>query len=117
MEVIPHPARAYSRKFPLPIYFEVYNLTLGSTGVSAYTIEYKIIQHEKKKKRFWERFEKAKPVISSRFDGSGFSEDEPLHVTVNTENLAKGSFDFLITLTDNLSGIVAYRRGTFSLVD
>ena len=117
LDVIPHPLRAYSRSVSMPLYFEVYNLTTDATGVSSYTVEYKIIPHERDKKRFWQRFRQSTPVISSRFHSSGYGETEIQHITVNMENLKKGSFDLLITLTDDLSQQVTFKRGTFSLID
>ncbi|MFQ5511748.1 MAG: GWxTD domain-containing protein [Candidatus Krumholzibacteriia bacterium] len=117
LEVIPHPLRAYSRSVPMPIYFEIYNLTTDERGVSSYTVEYKIIPHNKEKKHFWQRYRQATPVVSSRFRSSGFGDNEIQHITVNTENLKKGSFDLLITLTDDLSQQVTFKRGTFSLID
>ncbi|UCG53131.1 MAG: GWxTD domain-containing protein [Candidatus Latescibacterota bacterium] len=117
LEVIPHPVRAYSRSYPLPLYFEVYNLTLDDRGVSSYTIEYKIIPHSKKKKRFWERFAEATPIVASEFQSSGYSPFETQYIFVRTENLAKNSYDILITIRDELSQKVAFRKGTFSIVE
>jgi hypothetical protein len=117
LEVIPHPVRAYSRSYPLPLYFEIYNLALDDRGVSSYTIEYKIIPHSKKKKRFWERFREATPIVASKFESSGYSAYETQHISVRTENLAKNSYDILITIKDDLTQAVAYRKGTFSIVE
>jgi GWxTD domain-containing protein len=117
LEVIPHPVRAYSRKIPIPIYFEIYNLTLDRQNVASYTIEYKVIPHSKEKKRFWDRFSTATPVVSSKFQSSSFSDNDIQHIFLKTGNLSKGSYDLLITVTDDLSGAVTFRRGTFSLVD
>ena len=117
LDVVPHPVRAYSRSFPMPIYFELYNLMLDDRGVSSYTLEYKIIPHTKQKKGFWERFDGATPVVSSKFQSSGFSTHETHHLFVHMENLKKGSFDLLITLTDDITQQVVFQKGTFSLID
>lgn len=117
LDVVPHPVRIYKRSFPMPIYFELYNLTLDSRGVSSYTLEYKIIPHTKKKEGFWERFRGATPVVSSKFQSSGFGVNEAQHLFVHMDNLSKGSFDLLITLTDDFTQQVAIQKAAFSLVD
>jgi GWxTD domain-containing protein len=116
LEVIPHPVRAYSRQVPIPIYFEIYNLTLDRQNVASYTIEYKVMPHSTEKKRFWDRFSGATPVVSSKFQSSSFSDTDIQHIFLKTSNLRKGSYDLLITVTDDLSGAVTFRRGSFSLV-
>jgi GWxTD domain-containing protein len=117
LEVIPHPYRAYSKTFPIPLYFEVYNLALDGRGVSSYSIEYRIIRAPSKKNDFLERFRSTPPEVSSRFESSGQGEDETQHILVDTKNLSKGVYEILITVTDNLSAEVAYRKGTFSIID
>jgi GWxTD domain-containing protein len=117
LEVIPHPYRGYSRTFAVPIYFEIYNLTLDDRGVSSYTVEYKIVPHARTKTRFWDRYRGTAPVVSSKFQSSGFGADEVQYVFVHTENLEKGAYDFLITVTDDLSQSVNFKKGTFSIID
>jgi GWxTD domain-containing protein len=117
IEVVPHPVRAYSRSFAMPIYFELYNLTLDDRGVSSYTIDYRIIPHSARKKDFWDRFEGSSTVVSSTFQSSGVSPHETQYLYLNMENLKKGTYDFLITLTDDITQQTVFQRGTFSLVD
>jgi GWxTD domain-containing protein len=117
LEVVPHPLRAYSRSFPMPIYFEIYNLSLDQRGVSSYTLEYKIVPHTQEKRAFWERFEKETPVVASKFQSSGVGADETRQLLIRTENLSTGAFDFLITLTDDRTQQVVFQKGTFSLVE
>ncbi|MEJ2722639.1 MAG: GWxTD domain-containing protein, partial [bacterium] len=117
IEVIPHPVRAYSRSYPLPLYFEIYNLMPDSRGVSSYTVEYKIIPHSKKKEHFWQRFDETAPVVASEFQSSGYGGSETQYINVGTENLSRGSYDLLVTITDDLTKSVTFRKGTFSIVD
>jgi hypothetical protein len=117
LEVIPHPVRAYSRSFALPLYFEIYDLGLDERGVSSFTVEYRIIPHLKEKKLFWDRFGETATIASSEFESSGYSDHEVQHILVRADNLNRGSFDILVTVTDTLTGAVAYRKGTFSIVD
>ncbi|MCZ6765505.1 MAG: hypothetical protein O7D32_01100, partial [bacterium] len=117
LEIVPHPVRAYNLNGRLPIYFEVYNLSPDTRGITTYTVEYKIIPHTKDKKRFWKQFGETPPVVASKFQHSSYGKDDIQHITVNTDNLSSGSYDFLITLTDDLTGEIAFKKGTFSLID
>jgi hypothetical protein len=117
LHVVPHPLRVYKKAFAIPIYFETYNLALDGQGSSSYTVEYKVIPHSREKKRFWERFEETTPVVSSSYDASGYSGDEPHYFRLGTENLWKGSFDILITVYDQIAQATTYRKSTFSIID
>jgi GWxTD domain-containing protein len=117
LEVVPHPLRRYPRGSTVPVYFEVYNLGLDEDGLANYTVEYRIVPHEGQKKRFWDRFDGPTPAASSRFKSSGYSADEPLFVKIESENLAPGAYDFLVTVKDEYWQSVAYRRATFRIVE
>jgi GWxTD domain-containing protein len=117
LEVIPHPYRAYSRTFAIPLYFEIYNLALDARGVSSYSIEYAIIRQSSKKQDFLERFRGTPAEVASRFESSSQGENDTQHILVRADNLAKGSYEILVTVKDNLSNQVAYRKGTFSIID
>jgi GWxTD domain-containing protein len=117
LHVVPHPLRVYKKAFPIPIYFETYNLALDDRGSTSYMVEYKVIPHSREKKRFWERFEDTTPVVSSSYDASGYGADEPHYFRLGTENLWKGSFDILITVYDKIKQATTYRKATFSIID
>ena len=93
------------------------NLRLDDTGLSSYTVEYKIVPHSPQKEHFWERYENIVPAVSSRFKSSGVSTDEQQHLTLKTDTLKKGSYDFLITVRDENAQTVAYRKASFSIVE
>ncbi len=117
LEIIPHPLHAYKKGFVIPIYFEIYNLRLDWKGTSAYTIEYKIAPKTFKKYQFWDRYKNIKPVVSSSFTGSGSTKDEPHHLSIRTDNFAKGSFDLFITVKDENAQMAAFRKTSFSILD
>lgn len=117
LEIIPHPIHAYKRSFPIPIYFEIYNLRLNDAGTSSYAVEYKIVPHSNHKEHFWERYENILPAVSSRFEGSGLSPDEQQHLILKTETLKEGSYDFLITVRDEYAQTIAYRKASFSIIE
>jgi hypothetical protein len=117
LEVIPHPLRSYRKEAPVPVYFEVYNLGVGDDGTSSYAVEYRIVPHSSNKTGFWDRFRGEGAAVSSRFQSSSYGANDALHVSVGTENLHKGTYDFLVTVTDEVSHEVAYRKATFSIVE
>ncbi len=117
LEVIPHPIRRYQRGDVVPIYFEVYNLDTGVDDLTSYTVEYRIVPHSPKRTRFWDRFGAQDPVVSSKFSSSGYARDEPLHISVRTDNLWQGAFDFLVTVKDNTNEEITFRRATFRVVN
>ena len=117
LEVIPHPYRAYSRTFAIPLYFEIYNLALDARGVSSYSIEYAIIRQSPKKQDFLERFRGTPAAVASSFEASSQGQNDTQHILLNAGNLAKGTYEILVTVKDNLSNEVAYRKGTFSIID
>jgi GWxTD domain-containing protein len=117
LEVIPHPYRAYSRTFAIPLYFEIYNLALDARGVSSYSIEYAIIRQSPKKQDFLERFRGSPAEVASRFESSSQGDNDTQHILVRADKLAKGTYEILVTVKDNLANEVAYRKGTFSIID
>ncbi|MCH7549332.1 MAG: hypothetical protein IH969_07355 [Candidatus Krumholzibacteriota bacterium] len=117
LEVIPHPIRRYRQGVGIPVYFEVYNLGINEEGLSNYEIEYRIVPHSTDKKRFWDRFADESLVISSKFRSSGFNADEPLHITIGSENIKPGTYDLLITVKDEYWQAITYRRSTFRVVE
>lgn len=117
LEVIPYPLRRYRQGDAIPIYFEVYNLGLGDDGMSSYTVEYRIVPHSGEKTRFWDRFDSGTTVATSRFQSSGYSADEPLYVTIESENIKPGLYDFLVTVKDEHWQSVTYKRATFRIVE
>jgi len=118
IEVVPHPTRRYAESGgSVPVYFEVYNLGTGVDDRTQYTVEYRIVPHSSQKSGFWNTFDGDDPVVSSQFTASGYRRDETQYVTFNTENLDDGIYDFLVTVRDQTTQDVAFRRSTFRIVD
>jgi len=115
LEVVPHPARRYRQGDELSTYFELYNLRTQD-GRTSYEISYRIMTHSKKKSGYWDEGG-GEPAIASRFNGSGFAQDEPLHLTVHTKNLKPGTYDFLISITDLNAADTVRRAAPFKVVD
>lgn len=117
LEAVPHPLRRYARSGAVPVYFEVYNLELDDDGLSQYTVEYRITPHSPRKRSFWDQFEGESPIVSSRFESSSYGSTDQLYISVGTENLREGAFDLMITVTDEITQAVVFRKATFQIVE
>ncbi len=115
LQVVPHPLRAYRRPFPVHLYFEIYGLDTDKAGLAFYTVEYRIIPLEKRRKG--PVFEDIQPAISSRFETSGFGGRQVQRLTIATENLWKGSFRLVVSVKDRRTFQVVEGGSKFSILD
>ncbi len=115
--VVPHPIRRYAVGSPVPVYFEIYNLGINREGVSEYEVEYRVAPHPDRKRGLLDRFRGADAVFSSRFKASGYSATEPTHITINTENLEPGLYDFMVRVKDEFWQSEELREATFRIVE
>jgi GWxTD domain-containing protein len=117
LEVVPHPIRRYAVGTPVPVYFEVYELSLDERGLSDYEVEYRVVPGSDEKKSILDRFGGSPTVFASRFDGSGYHATEPLHITIKTENLKPGLYDFIVRVKDALAQSETFRQASFRVVE
>ena len=117
LEVVPHPIRRYAMGTPVPVYFEVYDLQLDERGLSDYEVEYRVVPSSDDKKSVFDRFSRSQTVFASRFDGSGYSATEPLHITIKSENLKPGLYDFIVRVKDDLAQSEAFRQASFRIAE
>ncbi len=115
--VVPHPVRRYAVGSPMPVYFEIYNLGINRQGVSEYEVEYRVTPHAERKEGLLARFRGSETVFTSRFKASGYSTTEPLHITVKTENLKPGLYDFMVRVKDEHWQSEEYREAAFRIVE
>jgi GWxTD domain-containing protein len=117
LEVVPHPLRRYLRSEPVPIYFEIYNLETDDDGLSQYTVEYRIVPASAYKTSFWDRFDGARPIVSSKFESSSHGTTDRSYISIDSDNLREGSYDLLITVQDDITQAVVYRKDSFTIVE
>jgi GWxTD domain-containing protein len=117
LEVVPHPLRRYGVGSPVPVYFEVYHLGLDERGQSDYEVEYRVVPHSDDKKSVLDRFGGGETVFASRFEGSGYGTSEPFHITIKSENMKPGLYDFIVRVKDTLWQTEAFRQATFRIVE
>lgn len=122
LEVVPHASRRYHTSAPIPVYFEVYNLTRDARDVSSYTVEYRVGPHDLEEPGLWDALRGKSatvppPDISSSFRMSGSGPYDVVHITLAPENLRAGCFDLHVTITDDLSGAEVTREAAFRIVE
>lgn len=115
--VVPHPIRRYAVGSPVPVYFELYNLGINREGMTEYEVEYRVAPHTEKKRGLLDRFRGGEAVFSSRFKASGYSATEPLHITIKTENLKPGLYNFIVRIKDEHWQSEEFREATFRIVE
>ncbi|HEU4364690.1 MAG TPA: GWxTD domain-containing protein [Candidatus Krumholzibacteria bacterium] len=115
--VVPHPIRRYAVGSAVPVYFELYNLGINREGMSEYEVEYRVAPHTEKKEGLLSRFRGGETVFSSSFKASGYSASEPLHITIRTENLKPGLYDFMVRVKDEHWQSEQFREATFRIVE
>jgi hypothetical protein len=117
LEVVPHPLRRYLRSEPVPVYFEIYNLEADDDGLSQYAVEYRIVPASAYKASFWDRFDGERPIVSSTFESSSHGTTDRIHISIDTDNLREGSYDLMITVRDDITQAVVYRKDSFTIVE
>jgi GWxTD domain-containing protein len=117
LEVVPHPIRRYAVGSPVPVYFEVYELGLDERGLSDYEVEYRVVPHSEGKESMFDRFRGGETVFASSFKGSGYSATEALHLTIQSENLKPGLYDFIVRVKDVFWQSEEFRQASFRIVE
>jgi len=117
LEVVPHPLRRYLRSTPVPVYFEIYNLEVDDGGLSQYTVEYRIVPASSYKAEFWDQYDRTRPVVSSKFESSSHGPTDRLYMSIDTDNLREGGYNLLITVKDEITQAVVYRKDSFTVVE
>lgn len=106
--IIPNPMRTYEAKKPIPIYFEIYNLSPNASGASRYTIEYKV-GLDGDAVPAWQKFltslklMKKEGQVTSRYEYSGESEKEIQFQNLSLPAELAGEVKLIIQVTDLIS--------------
>jgi GWxTD domain-containing protein len=115
LRVVPHALRAYRKPLPIAFYFEIYGLDTDDRGIAFYRIEYRIDPLEKK--RWGPVLQDASTNISSTFETSGYGSTQPERLSIATQNLWKGSFNLVVTVTDRRTGRAATKSAKFRILE
>ncbi|OQX84830.1 MAG: hypothetical protein B6D63_03665 [Candidatus Latescibacteria bacterium 4484_7] len=115
LNVVPHPIHAYRKGNPLSFYFEIYNLKTDEKGMSFYKVKYRINPITKRRKG--PVLEEVPTTVSSSFETSGYGPTQFHHLSIATDNLWKGIFELVVTVTDRISFKTFEKRTRFSIVE
>ena len=115
LQVIPHPLHAYRIPYPLSIYFEIYGLDTDREGISFYTIEYRIVPLQKRRKG--PVLEEVSPIISSKFETTGYGSMQVQRLSITSTSLWEGPFRLIVTVTDRRTLASAEKSSNFSILD
>lgn len=115
LQVVPHPLHAYRIPYPLAIYFEIYGLDTNDEDIAFYTIEYRIIPREKRRKG--PVLEEIPAAISSKFEMTGLGSTQMQRLSIATENLWKGSFELVVSVKDRRTLESAEQKTRFSVLE
>ncbi|UCG50540.1 MAG: GWxTD domain-containing protein [Candidatus Latescibacterota bacterium] len=115
LEVVPHPSRSYRRSESIPVYFEVYNLSVGEGNRASYTVEYEVRPLPTGQAGYRER--PSTVDMSSSFSATWHGPRDVVHLSIDSQYLWEGEFEFRITITDELLNTVNSREAAFRIVE
>jgi GWxTD domain-containing protein len=103
--IVPYPTKVVSCSSPLNIYYEIYNLALGSDNRTLFSVEYTIRQH------------KGKEAISmTDINNKTKFRDTPKYLSWDLSDTKPGKYDLVITVEDLNSGSKDTALTTFMLI-
>lgn len=103
--IVPYPTKVISRSSPLNIYYEIYNLTLGSDDRTLFSVEYTIRRH------------KGKEAISmTDVNNKTKSTDTRKYLSWDLSDTKLGKYDLIIIVEDLNSGMKDTALTTFKLI-
>lgn len=115
LQVIPHPLHLYKIPYPLTFYFEIYGLDTDGEGFTFYTVEYEILPLEKRRRG--PVLENVTTAVSSKFRTSGLGSKQVQRLEIATDELWKGPFRLIVTVTDRRTYGIAKKSTKFYLLD
>jgi len=119
LEVVPHPAHRYRRGDSVPLYFEVYNLSVNEQGIASYAVEYRIVPRGPAPGGWFDFARGGKPPIdiSSVFRSSCSGPYDRVHIILESGNLWKGVFDVHVKISDERSAAEVERKASFTIIE
>lgn len=122
IQVVPYLSNTVMRTTPLYVYFEIYNLNRDNEGYTHYEVNYTVQSMEGSGNRnpiakiasFLVGGKKNQSVATS-FDGSGTSDFQQIYLLMDFSTSPTGKTDFLVKVTDRVSGLEAISKVSFIL--
>jgi GWxTD domain-containing protein len=119
LQVIPHPIRRYNSEMDVPVYFELYNLETGQSGLAEYTVEYHLKSLTPRQRGFWGWIRRQKSTIdvASSFRSSCEGPNDSVTIQLGLENLWAGKYALDVRVVDNNSFKETTREAVFRVVE
>lgn len=111
------PTNTISKGDPLRVYIEVYNLMLGSVQGSNFTINYQVEKTGKKGIIEKLRGQQNKNIISQLVNFTSTTRSSKETTSFDVGELEVGEYEFLVEVTDTISGQSKFRLGTFRIIN
>jgi len=109
LQIVPNPTRNFSRRKPIYVYFEVYNLRRAADGKASFIIEYTtLLRKEKKsgaKKVFSIAGSKTKPSTTLSVEREANETTSIEYLALDLDKAGAGDFRLSIKVTDKNSGM------------
>lgn len=117
LSVIPNPTRLFSRKTPVYIYFEIYNLYHPSDGNTSFKIEYTITLLESKRKWLLGLLggRGGKSSITTQIDREGKTEFSVEYLAIDVTRLKVGEYNLKVKVTDRNTNKTAVQSRPIAL--
>ena len=120
LQIVPNPSHVFSRKSPVYIYFEIYNLKQDSDKKTLFTLEYSLENLKKKNKSIKNLFGLfgggAKASVSIQTEREGNNEFSVEYPALDVNKAKPGDYRLSVTVTDNLGGEKAEQTKELTLV-
>jgi len=114
--VIPNPTRLFSRKTPVYIYFEIYQLSKDPSGNTSFTIEYTLARLEAKRTGLSRLFGGGgKSSITTRIDREGKDEFSVEYLAIDVSKVKAGEYELTVKVTDQHNGNTAIQTRKIAL--
>lgn len=119
LAIAPFPYTIFSRQLPLFIYFEIYSLQKDEAGATYIDIEYKVKSPGKKGLSAFlaslNPFAGKASSIAFSDVRHGTSATEPTYLQLDLRQLEPGKYEFILNVTDRISGVSKERMLEFEL--
>ena len=106
LSITPAPWSVFSVKQPIYLYFEVYNLSRGKEGQSAYEVE-AILKPKDTSTGITRAFRKlfgGKKGVSVRFEGGGMKTEDAQYLILDATGQQPGIYTLILRVTDKQTG-------------
>jgi hypothetical protein len=114
----PHPAMTFPKNLPAQVFYEIYNLTLGSNGQTDYTMTLTVEPLKgsgvvSAVAGVFTRDDGEQPRISLTESGSGSLRTEHRATTLDLNKIEQGDMRLIIAVTDNIIGATTTQTQRF----